>query len=70
GLQAIKFYIVTRRFSQGTLTIKGVESSQLFIDAKLQKGYNHTYSLSLTNGSDSVILVAQQVAYWIYVLVY
>ncbi|TMO79900.1 S9 family peptidase [Pseudoalteromonas sp. S3776] len=64
GLQALKFNIETRRFSQGTLTIKGIENAQLFIDAKLQKGDNHTYSLSLTNGSHSVILVAQQVANW------
>ena len=64
GLQALKFNIETRRFSQGTLTIKGIENAQLFIDAKLQKGDNHTYSLSLTNGTHSVILVAQQVANW------
>jgi len=64
GLQALKFNIETTRYSQGTLTIKGIENAQLFIDAKLQKGDNHTYSLSLTNGSHSVIVVAQQVANW------
>lgn len=64
GLQALKFNIETTRYSQGTLTIKGIENAQLFIDTKLQKGDNHTYSLSLTNGSHSVILVAQQVANW------
>ena len=64
GLQALKFNIETRRFSQGTLTIKGIENAQLFIDAKLQKGDNHTYSLSLTNGTHKVIVVAQQVANW------
>ncbi|MCK8095859.1 S9 family peptidase [Pseudoalteromonas sp. 1CM17D] len=64
GLQALKFNLETTRYSQGTLTIKGIENAQLFIDAKLQKGDNHTYSLSLTNGSHSVIVVAQQVANW------
>ncbi|KPV89798.1 Prolyl tripeptidyl peptidase precursor [Pseudoalteromonas sp. P1-30] len=64
GLQALKFNIETTRYSQGTLTIKGIENAQLFIDAKLQKGDNHIYSLSLTNGSHSVIVVAQQVANW------
>ncbi|WP_338367236.1 S9 family peptidase [uncultured Pseudoalteromonas sp.] len=64
GLQALKFNIETNRFSQGTLTLKGVENAQLFIDAKLQKGEDHSYALSLTNGTHQVIVVTQQVANW------
>ncbi|MDO6548262.1 alpha/beta hydrolase family protein [Pseudoalteromonas carrageenovora] len=64
GLQALKFNIETTRFSQGTLTLKGLEQGQLFINGELQKGDKNSYKLALTNGSHTAILVAQQVANW------
>ncbi len=64
GLQALKFNIETTRFSQGTLTLKGLEQGQLFINGELQKGDKSSYKLALTNGSHTAILVAQQVANW------
>tara|TARA_B110000211_G_scaffold226295_1_gene279689 strand:+ start:1254 stop:3749 length:2496 start_codon:yes stop_codon:yes gene_type:complete len=64
GLQALKFNIETTRFSQGTLTLKGLEQGQLFINGELQKGEKNSYKLALTNGSHTAILVAQQVANW------
>ncbi|MEL0641986.1 prolyl oligopeptidase family serine peptidase [Pseudoalteromonas aliena] len=64
GLQALKFNIETTRFSQGTLTLKGLEQGQLFINGELQKGDKNSYKLTLTNGSHTAILVAQQVANW------
>ncbi|MEL0633848.1 prolyl oligopeptidase family serine peptidase [Pseudoalteromonas carrageenovora] len=64
GLQALKFNIETTRFSQGTLTLKGLEQGQLFIDGERQKGDKNSYKLALTNGTHTAILVAQQVANW------
>ncbi|TMP12543.1 S9 family peptidase [Pseudoalteromonas sp. S3178] len=64
GLQALKFNIETTRFSQGTLTLKGLEQGQLFINGELQKGDKNSYKLALTNGSHTAILVVQQVANW------
>ncbi|MBQ4859115.1 prolyl oligopeptidase family serine peptidase [Pseudoalteromonas sp. MMG007] len=64
GLQALKFNIETTRFSQGTLTLKGLEQGQLFIDGERQKGDKNSYKLALTTGSHTAILVAQQVANW------
>lgn len=64
GLQALKFNIETTRFSQGTLTLKGIEQGQLFINGELQKADNSSYKLALNNGSHTAIIVAQQVANW------
>ncbi|MCR2531454.1 hypothetical protein NSP46_25575, partial [Salmonella enterica] len=52
------------RFSQGTLTLKGIEQGQLFINGELQKADNSSYKLALNNGSHTAIIVAQQVANW------
>ncbi|GEK55768.1 peptidase S9 [Pseudoalteromonas espejiana] len=64
GLQALRFNIDVTRFSKGTLSIKGVENAQLFINSELQTGDEHTYKLALANGSHNVIIVVQQVANW------
>ena len=64
GLQALKFNIETVRFTQGTLTLKGVENGQLFINGEPQKGDKNSYKLALTNSTHSVIILAQQVANW------
>lgn len=64
GLQALKFNIETERFTQGTLTLKGIEKGQLFINGEPQKGDKNSYKLALTNSTHSVIILAQQVANW------
>lgn len=64
GLQVLKFNIEFTRFSQGTLTLKGIEQGQLFISGELQKGDKNNYELALSNGVHTVIIIAQQVANW------
>ncbi|WP_372762466.1 prolyl oligopeptidase family serine peptidase [Pseudoalteromonas sp.] len=64
GLQALKFTIETTRFSQGTLTLKGIEQGQLFINGELQQAEANSYTVALNNGTHSVIIIAQQVANW------
>jgi dipeptidyl aminopeptidase/acylaminoacyl peptidase len=64
GLQALKFTIETARFSQGTLTLKGIDQGQLFINGELQTADNNSYKLALSNGTHTAIIVAQQVANW------
>ena len=64
GLQALKFNIETTRFTQGTLTLKGIEQGQLFINGELQTGDKNSYKLALSNSTHSVLIVAQQVANW------
>ncbi|AQQ02067.1 S9 family peptidase [Pseudoalteromonas aliena] len=64
GLQALKFNIETTRFTQGTLTLKGIQQGQLFINGEPQKGDKNSYKLALSNTTHTVIIVAQQVANW------
>ena len=64
GLQALKFTASTDRFSQGTLTLKGIENAQLFIDGEKQTEKNQAYELALNQGDHQIVIVTEQVANW------
>ncbi|MCF2916952.1 S9 family peptidase [Pseudoalteromonas sp. Cn5-37] len=64
GLQALKFTASTERFSQGSLTLKGIENAQLFIDGEKQTEKNKSYELALSQGDHLFVIITEQVANW------
>ncbi|WP_404341501.1 alpha/beta hydrolase family protein [Pseudoalteromonas mariniglutinosa] len=64
GLQALKFTASASRFSQGTLTLKGIDKAQLFINGEKQQSQQHSYELALSQGDHQIIIIAEQVANW------
>ena len=56
GLQALKFTASTERFSQGSLTLKGIENAQLFIDGEKQTEKNKSYELALSQGDHQFVI--------------
>lgn len=64
GLQALKFSTHTERFSQGTLTLKGIEEAQLFINGEKQTAKQQSYELALPKGDHQIVIIAEQVANW------
>ncbi|KKL15260.1 hypothetical protein LCGC14_2507370, partial [marine sediment metagenome] len=64
GLQALKFSAHAERFSQGTLTLKGIEKAQLFINGEQQTAKKENYKLALPQGDHQIVIIAEQVANW------
>ncbi|WKD22221.1 prolyl oligopeptidase family serine peptidase [Pseudoalteromonas sp. KG3] len=64
GLQALKFSTHAERFSQGTLTLKGIEEAQLFINGEKQTAKKQSYELALPQGDHQIVIIAEQVANW------
>ncbi|MBQ4834428.1 S9 family peptidase [Pseudoalteromonas sp. MMG010] len=64
GVQALKFTLSTSRFSQGILTLKGIEHAKLFIDGEEQTAKNNSYTIALTNGTHRVLVITEQVTNW------
>ncbi|MEM5551387.1 prolyl oligopeptidase family serine peptidase [Pseudoalteromonas neustonica] len=64
GLQALKLTASAERFTQGTLTIKGIEKAQLFINSEKQTPTKDVYELALSQGDHQIVIIAEQVANW------
>ncbi|MGO3299262.1 MAG: alpha/beta hydrolase family protein [Pseudoalteromonas sp.] len=65
GIQALKFTATASRFSQGNLTLKGIDKAELFINGVKQKSDNNNdYKLTLTTGQHQILIIAEQVANW------
>lgn len=64
GLQALKFTATTARFSQGELTLKGIEHANLYINGVKQSADKHRYKLALPTGQHQILIIAEQVANW------
>ncbi|WP_394193423.1 alpha/beta hydrolase family protein [Pseudoalteromonas atlantica] len=64
GIQALKFTMHTKRFSEGALKLSGIEKATLFIDGVELSATDDTYQLALSNGEHQVLIIAEQVANW------
>ncbi len=64
GIQALKFTATTSRFSQGELTLKGIDKAELFINGVKQSGEQHSYKLALATGQHQILIIAEQVPNW------
>lgn len=64
GIQALKFTATATRFSQGKLTLNGIDKAELFIDGVKQTADKNSYKLALATGQHQILIVAEQVANW------
>jgi len=64
GLQALKFTASAERFSQGKLSLKGIENAQLFINGEKQTEKDKTYELALSQGDHQIVIITEQVPNW------